>query len=1560
MAVATEVVARFTADISDVQSKMAAARGAFSAVGEAATFSSQRIAEVGQTMADVGKKMTVGLTLPLGGLAIAASNAAMSFEASMNKIVGLVGIASDEVARMSDEVLAMAAATGKAPDELAGGLFVVTSAGLRGSEAMATLANSAKAGAAGLGQTNDIARAVAGALSAYGSEVLSASDATDAIVATARAGNFETSQFAAAIGRVLPFAEQAGASFQEMGGAVALLTRVNGNAAESITQIQALFRAFVVPTEEAKKALDEVGLSAQDLRDSIAKQGLPATLEMLDKALGGNREQLGKLLGSSEAASAAFQILGADARTIQETFGGVRNSAGMTAEAFGAVSQTAQFQVSQAMAELKATLIDLGEQFLPIIKSVMDFMQANLRAFNSLPGPIKTTILMFGALLAALGPILFVVGKLIVVFSTLLAAMLKLKAIQTLRAGFLALRGELAASRAAMKQTQTSIGMLGTAATTAKVAVVGSFKAIGAAAKGLLASLGPIGLAMLAVGAAVEIFIGRAAATEHHLSNLRDEIDLTTGKMTEAAKIFIASELRHNISQEDLAMMENYGISISGFIAALEQGGPALDAYREKITAMQEAQKAGGGINDTGFLNFTTVDSINTISETLNGMIGQYDNAKVAAQDAAQSQVDAAMAASDAQRGLAADHRALAQEKRAADAAMTASQRSLDKALDAGVDAVEALSSAFEKMNEVISQEASRDSAIQGIKDLNATLEENGSALKGTSDAAMANRSAIRDAAQGWIDYAAAAKDPEEAQKRLAKGQDEIRAALKKQGIKPEQSDIFKVFKKQQSESQQTVDEFAKQREKASQYGNDVGMNFIDGIIAELQRRKDEVAAAAAAVTSGLTTGGNEGIDATSPSRDAMKVAGNFVDGITVGLRSRASEVTEEGSKLGRGLAAAFTEALAGSSNSISGAINEVFGSIPTKSPLEELLGDEAAEKFVKSNTKALQALAALGDAFDVIAGKVAFAVSAIQQLSDITSRPFGRPSEIMNMFGSEADIDGVINGYLNLAQTLRDAFSVLTDPSIVGAAAARANRQNLRGYLKALENLTRQSIALREEYEANLEALRKLEEDYANDVKDINARYDQLDKEAADNIKSIQDRWAGVIPGLESAAANARNVYERENAALQALISERDGFLKQIADGARSFLNSLSFTKRKTEAAAAEVTPGKQIIETIQDLGNGIRVVTKREITPAAEAVADAVEQPLSALDIRSSLESRLSELRAFTQNIRTLIERGLDPELVRQFVTAGVSGAGEAAAALAAGSTDEIAAINSVQNALAAEVAQFGQYAADEWHAAAIAQQEAVVGAALTQQQTAEKALAQATAMRDKELKAAQDHADSLRKMREDELVAAEAAYNAEKARLEERNRVLLEQMDAIAQLIQNFISRIVGNLPQQTENAGQDAAQKLLNGFKKKYPKVFSELNQLMNQLAESMNRVVTVTVRTVYEGAGKIPARAMGGPVQARTAYLVGERGPEVFVPYGRGNIIPNHALNASGNMPLGNVPPMSTRAAGGGTAVININVNAGMGADGAEIGRHIVDSLRQYERRNGPIPVSVTG
>jgi hypothetical protein len=77
------------------------------------------------------------------------------------------------------------------------------------------------------------------------------------------------------------------------------------------------------------------------------------------------------------------------------------------------------------------------------------------------------------------------------------------------------------------------------------------------------------------------------------------------------------------------------------------------------------------------------------------------------------------------------------------------------------------------------------------------------------------------------------------------------------------------------------------------------------------------------------------------------------------------------------------------------------------------------------------------------------------------------------------------------------------------------------------------------------------------------------------------------------------------------------------------------------------------------------------------------------------------------------------------------------------------------------------------------------------------------------------------------------------------------------------------------------------------------------------------------------------RAGGGPVSSGKGYLVGEMGPELFVPSsGGGSIIPNNQM--------------------GGGARINITVNAGMGANGAQIGEQIVSAIKRYERTSGPV------
>jgi hypothetical protein len=107
---------------------------------------------------------------------------------------------------------------------------------------------------------------------------------------------------------------------------------------------------------------------------------------------------------------------------------------------------------------------------------------------------------------------------------------------------------------------------------------------------------------------------------------------------------------------------------------------------------------------------------------------------------------------------------------------------------------------------------------------------------------------------------------------------------------------------------------------------------------------------------------------------------------------------------------------------------------------------------------------------------------------------------------------------------------------------------------------------------------------------------------------------------------------------------------------------------------------------------------------------------------------------------------------------------------------------------------------------------------------------------------------------------------------------------------------------------------------------------------DEYAGAINRIPadkTVRINTIYTSAGAqgyVPAtgstmnkRASGGPVKAGQAYLVGEEGPELLVPKGDGEILPNgdltpvHSLRSFQGQAPG---PFPGREGGIGGSVVN--------------------------------------
>jgi len=83
---------------------------------------------------------------------------------------------------------------------------------------------------------------------------------------------------------------------------------------------------------------------------------------------------------------------------------------------------------------------------------------------------------------------------------------------------------------------------------------------------------------------------------------------------------------------------------------------------------------------------------------------------------------------------------------------------------------------------------------------------------------------------------------------------------------------------------------------------------------------------------------------------------------------------------------------------------------------------------------------------------------------------------------------------------------------------------------------------------------------------------------------------------------------------------------------------------------------------------------------------------------------------------------------------------------------------------------------------------------------------------------------------------------------------------------------------------------------------------------------------------------VSGRQFGGPVHQGQAYIVGEAGPELFVPTISGSIVPNNEMGGVGG--------------GGGQTIINLTVTS---ADPEAV----VQAIRRYTRYNGPLGQVVT-
>ena len=367
----------------------------------------------GRKMTAVGRSMTRNITLPVVGLGIVATKMNLDFEKAMTNIRALVGASDKQMADYREGVLELAKTVPQGPQALADALYFVTSAGFSGAEALEVLEASAKAAAAGLGDTQGVADVVTSAVNVYGAANLKAAEATDVLLATVREGKAEPEELASVLGRVIAPAEALGVSFGEVGGAVAGLTLGGLDAAEAVTGLRGTLGTLLKPSQQARDTLEDAGLSVEGLRKQVADEGLLPALQGLRDRFGDNKDALGKLFPNVRALNAFLSLTGRNAKKNADAMESVTHAVGDTEKAFATAAESDAFKVQQAWSQLRAELISAGAEIVPAVVGVMGAVSGLAEAFGDLSEGSQTAILVVLGLAAALGPIVGLVGNII-------------------------------------------------------------------------------------------------------------------------------------------------------------------------------------------------------------------------------------------------------------------------------------------------------------------------------------------------------------------------------------------------------------------------------------------------------------------------------------------------------------------------------------------------------------------------------------------------------------------------------------------------------------------------------------------------------------------------------------------------------------------------------------------------------------------------------------------------------------------------------------------------------------------------------------------------------------------------------------------------------------------------------------------------------------------------------------------------------------------------------------------------------------------------------------------
>lgn len=387
-------------DLKVFKSQTATAQDKMSAFSSAAT--------------STGKSLTKGLTVPLAGIGVAAVAVTAKFDAGMSKVQAISGATAEDMEKLRSKAKEMGAQTKFSATESAEAFSYMAMAGWKTEDMLDGIEgvmNLAAASGEDLATTSDI---VTDALTAFGLKAEDSAHFADVLAAASSNANTNVSMMGETFKYVAPVAGALGFSVEDVSTAIGLMANSGIKGSQAGTALRNLFTRMAKPTKESAKAMEELGVSLTDSQGNM-KDFNTIMLELREGFSGlseAEKAQAASALAGQYGMSGLLAIVNSSDKDFNKLKDSIYNADGAAQDMADTMLDNLPGAITLMKSALEGLGIRIGEVITPAVTKIVKVFTSFISWLSQASDSTVRFAVVLGAILAAIGPVLFITGTL--------------------------------------------------------------------------------------------------------------------------------------------------------------------------------------------------------------------------------------------------------------------------------------------------------------------------------------------------------------------------------------------------------------------------------------------------------------------------------------------------------------------------------------------------------------------------------------------------------------------------------------------------------------------------------------------------------------------------------------------------------------------------------------------------------------------------------------------------------------------------------------------------------------------------------------------------------------------------------------------------------------------------------------------------------------------------------------------------------------------------------------------------------------------------------------------